>query len=189
MNPPRFIQRTKVNVRLDDCGGANSHSLPLKGEKEFIYPILVDLLNYLQEKTEHKVVITCGHRCPQHHFYARDEVQNRYSKHMIGAEVAFYVSGMEDEPEKVVELLMAYYDGRGPEYTQFQRYTKSDTDVSTLPWYNKEVFIKLYQPNEGRDFDNRHPYPYIRVQVRYDRDLEKRVIFRWDEAEKNILRY
>jgi len=183
LNPPR----QQGNTRLDDCGGFNSHSLPIHDGKEFIYPILIELLNHLQEVTQHKVVITCGHRCPKHHFYARIGGQSRYSKHMMGAEVAFYVAGMEDQPEKIVELLQKFYAQESSEYTNFQRYTKKDTDVTTLPWYNKEVFIKLYRADEGRDFDNRHPYPYIRIQVRYDRSHEKRVIFNWDRAEKNTL--
>lgn len=189
LNPSRVIKEKNGSVFLNDCGGTGSHSLPLKNHKEFIYPILIELLNEIQDKTNRKVIITCGHRCPKHHFYARSENQSRYSKHMIGAETAFYVQGMEDEPEKIVTLLIEHYAGKNPEYSEFKRYTKSDTDVSTLPWYNKEVFIKLYKEDEGRDFDNRHPYPYIRIQVRYDRDLDKRVIFLWDEAEHNILKY
>ena len=31
----------------------------------------------------------------------------------------------------------------------------------TIPWFNKEIFIKLYRKSEGRDGDNRHPYPYL----------------------------
>jgi len=88
-----------------------------------------------------------------------------------------------------VKLLQDYYADESDEYRHFQRYTKSDTDVSTQPWYNKEVFIKMYKADEGRDFDNRHPYPYIRIQVRYDRKERKRVTFNWDVAEKNTLIY
>ncbi len=186
MNPPRITAQS----RLEDCGGAGSHSLPLKNGKEFIYPILIDLMNYLQETTHRKVVVTTGHRCPKHHQYARAEGQSAISKHMMGAEIAFYIQGMEYEPDKVAKLLMDYYQSPhySKEYTDFQRYRKDDIDVSTLPWYNKEIYIKIYRPSEGRDFDNRHPYPYLRVQVRYDKDEGKRVFFNWDLAEKNYLR-
>jgi hypothetical protein len=47
-----------------DCSGR--HSLPIRNDKEFIYPILIEMLNYVQEKLNKKVVITCGHRCPLH---------------------------------------------------------------------------------------------------------------------------
>lgn len=104
---------------------------------------------------------------------------------MIGAEVAFYVSGMEHQPEKIIELIQSYYAQDSKEYQTFTRYTKDDTDVSTLPWYNQEIYMKVYLADEGRDFDNRHPYPYIRIQVRYDREAGERVLFRWDLAETN----
>jgi hypothetical protein len=190
MNPTRYIHKSHALERLEDCGGSTSHSLPLKNGKEFIYPILIDLMNYLQKTTRHKVVITSGHRCPKHHQYARIDGQSLHSKHMLGAETSFYVQGFEHEPEKIVELLMNYYQNPKytNEYTDFQRYMRDDVDVSTLPWYNKEIYIKLYLEGEGRDFDNRHPYPYIRIQVRYDRDEDKRVLFNWDLAEKNYLR-
>jgi len=35
--------------RIFDCSGSSRHSLPLKDEKEFVYPILIDLLNNLQK--------------------------------------------------------------------------------------------------------------------------------------------
>jgi len=185
LNPPRH----EGAQRLEDCGGFHSHSLSIKEEKEFIYPVLIDLLNYLQEVTGHKVVITCGHRCLKHHLYARIRGQSRASKHMMGAEVAFYVAGMENQPEKIVELIQNYYAEDDDDYRIFTRYTKDDVDVSTLPWLNKEIYMKIYQADEGRDFDNRHPYPYIRIQVRFDRKHNQRVLFRWDIAEKNILFY
>ena len=63
-----------------------------------------------------------------------------------------------------------------------------DTGILTAPWYNKEIFIKLYKKKEGRNFDNRHPYPYISIQVRFDTELNERVIYSWDKAYKNYLR-
>lgn len=164
-----------------DCKG---HGLPLKNGREFIYPCLIDLLNYVQEKTEKRVVITTGHRCPIHNAYCDYSPYNWGSKHMLGAEVDFYVEGMEHEPETIIELLMTYYKDEEP----FQRYKREGLNVSTPPWYNKEIFIKLYLPHEGRDFDNQHPYPYIGIQVRYDRDEHKRVVFTHEQAQ-NYLRH
>ncbi|MGM0439492.1 MAG: hypothetical protein ACQEP8_00060 [Chlamydiota bacterium] len=181
-------------IRREDCQGPQGHSLPLREGKEFIYPILTDILNYLQEATHKKVVVTCGHRCPQHNTYVDDSSYNRTSKHMIGAEVDFYVEGLEDDPQKVVDLIFEFFrsskdyqsDSR---YTEFERYTKPDTNVSTPPWYNREVFIKLFQDDEGRDLDNDHPYPYISIQVRRDRDTDKRVYYNWEQAFYNYLRW
>jgi hypothetical protein len=183
LNPAR---RIADNVHCD-CQGPEKHTLPIVEGREFIYPILIDLLNYIQEKTKKKVVITCGHRCPLHNTYADDSPQNAASKHMIGAEVDFYVKGLEHQPEKVVDLVMSYYRGRG-ELGTFSRY-EQPINVRIKPWYNKEILIKLYQKDEGRDLDNRHPYPYIGIQVRYDLAKREPVTFTYEKAQKGYQRY
>lgn len=194
LNPCHIVQRKEEISRYYDCGGAEKHSMPLRDGKEFIYPILIDLVNYVQSKTGKRVVITCGHRCPEHNTYSDPSPDNQYSKHMIGAEVAFYVQGMEEKPEIVIKYIQDFYKEtpryKGQkEYEDFQSYEKDKTDISTPPWFNKEIFIKLYKKKEGRNFDNRHPYPYISIQVRYDRDLNEKVIYTWDKANRNYLRW
>ncbi len=193
LNPERAIERNGKTERISDCGGTDRHSLPLKEDREFIYPILITLLNHVQSKTQKRVVITSGHRCPEHNTYVDPSSQNSYSKHLIGAEVSFYVQGMENEPATIVDILADYYKNDSPfkdkeEYFPLQRYEKKDTNVSTPPWYNKEVFIKLFKREEGRNFDNRHPFPYLAIQVRYDADSNERVTYSWEKAYKNYLR-
>lgn len=160
-----------------NCG---SHSLPLREGKEFVYPCLLDLLNYIQEKSEHRVVITCGHRCREHNTASDPSRFNWGSKHMLAAEVDFYVEGVT--PQAVLKLISAYYDDE-----PFERYHREGMNISTPPWFNKEIFVKLYLPNEGRDGDNQHPHPYLGIQVRYDRDLGQRVTFDQKQVE-NYLR-
>lgn len=194
LNPFHTAQLKGETIRHYDCNGSERHSLPLREGKEFIYPILIELVNYVQETTGKHVVITCGHRCPEHNTYADPSFANQYSKHMIGAEVSFYVQGLEQHPEQIVKILQNYYmiDPRykgNKEYEEFKRYEKSDTNVSTQPWYNKEIFIKLFEKKEGRNFDNRHPYPYLSIQVRHDRDTNEKVIYTWDQAYRNYLRW
>jgi hypothetical protein len=177
-----------------DCEGSNKHSLSLVYGKEGVYPVLIELLNYIQEKTKKRVIITCGHRCPIHNTYADSSKLNRTSKHMIGAEVDFYIQSMEEKPKEVVQLIFQFYKERigyknDSKYEEFLRYQKKDTNVSTPPWYNKEIFVKLYKNNEGRDFDNRHPYPYISIQVRFDRDLKEPVYYSWEKATNGYKRW
>ena len=192
LNPPHVVQQKGEIVRFFDCNGAEKHSLPLRNQKEFIYPILIDLLNYIQDKSGKKIVITSGHRCPEHNTYVDASTENQSSKHMLGAEVSFYVQGWEEKPEKVIKLILNYYQ-EAPKYAglkeflSFENYTKQ-TNVTTPPLMNKEIFIKLFQKKEGRNFDNRHPYPYISIQVRYDRDTQEKVIYTWEKANRNFLR-
>jgi hypothetical protein len=193
LNPPRLVQENKDVKEHIDCGGPDAHSLPLCKGKEFVYPIFLNLLNDIQKKTGKKVVITSGHRCPEHNTYVDPSKSNQFSKHQVGAEVAFYVRGMEEKPEKIIALLQKYFQ-ECPKYEglkDFQEFARWDkpTDVSTPPWYNKEVFIKLYKKTEGRNFDNRHPYPYISMQVRYDFDTKEKVHYSWDKAFRNYMRW
>lgn len=195
LNPFHLTQKEKEIVRYYDCGGAQKHSLPLQdNQKEFIYPILIDLLNTIQTKTGKRVVITCGHCCLEHNSYIDPTPSNQTSKHLLGAEVDFYVQGMESQPEKVIELIHSYYLEQPKykglkEFEVFKRYEKKETKTSTLPWFNKEIIIKLFKKNEGRDFDNRHPYPYISIQVQFDFDKNERVSYSWNKAFHNCLRW
>ena len=180
-------------VSYVDCEGGTRHGLPAVCGKDGVYPILVDLLNYIQKKTGKRVVITSGHRCPIHNTYVDRSKENKVSKHQIGAEVDFYVQGMEDRPLEIVGYLMQYYQEMPAyqslkDYQTFVRYDKSDANVSVQPWMNKEIYIKLNQKDEGRNFDNRHPHPYIAVQVRFDRDKNERVVYDWTKANKGYSR-
>lgn len=194
LNPMRVETKGKEVVNYFDCGGSTRHSLPIRDQKEFIYPILIDLLNYLQDKTERRVVITCGHCCPDHNLYLDSSVKHQASKHLIGAEVDFYIQGLENQPNKVVNMIQGYFKENRKykglkNFEEFKRYEKEDTNVCTMPWYNEEIFIKLYTKNEGRDFDNRHPYSYVSIQVRYDWDTKEKVIYSWDQAFHNFHRW
>lgn len=193
-HPPRVVQKGKEWESYYDCGGTQKHSLPLRDEKEFIYPILIDLLNEIQVKTGKRVVVTCGHCCPEHALYLDSSPANQTSKHLIGAEVDFYVEGLERQPEKIVEIILAFYRERPKykglkEFQEFKRYDKGETNVRTLPWYNKEIFVKVCREGEGRDFDNQHAYPYLSIQVRYDWDLKEKVVYSWEKAFRQFYRW
>ena len=169
-------------LEVNDCGGSLEHGLPLDGGQERIQPILITLLNHIQEKLDQRVVITSGHRCPVHNSYVDPSQGNQTSKHLLGAAVSFYVENLEESPNEVLSQLFSYYKNE-----PFKRWDKT-TDVSTKPWYNDEVFVKLYKKDEGRDFDNRHPYPYISIQVRYDREKKEPVTYSYDKGHRNYLR-
>jgi len=182
INPPNIIMKDgKEYTRYYDCQGLEKHSLPLRDGKEFVYPVLITLLNHVQKATEKNVVVTSGHRCIAHQAFIDPTPKGSSSKHLIGAEVDFFVQGLEEQPMRVIQLLMDYYKEDEKEYKTFQRFEKT-SDVSTPPWLNKEIFIKLYKRTEGRNFDNRHPYPYITIQVRFDREKNERVSFSPDQA-------
>lgn len=194
LNPPHTETVRGEVVKIHDCGGGGRHSLSLREGKEFIYPALLNLLNYIQEKTGKRVVITSGYRCPEHNAYVDSSPMNQTSKHQIGAEVDFYVQGMENKPLEIVSIIQSYYTMhskyRGDkELITFKRYQKKDVNTKQEPWMNKEIFVKLYSATEGRNYDNRHPYPYLSIQVRYDLEKNERVAYSWDLAFRGFMRY
>jgi hypothetical protein len=112
---------------------------------------------------------------------------------MIGAEVDFYVNGLEWSPKTVISLIKAYYRdhaifGKDPAFYDFKRWEER-SNVTTPPWYNKEIFIKLFKRDEGRDFDNDHCFPYVCIQLKWDREEDKMVSYSWSSAFNNYLRY
>lgn len=192
LHPVHLLNKGQEKTPYWDCGGAHNHSLPLRNQKEFIYPILVDLLNETQNRLKSKVVITSGHCCPNHFAYNDPSQAHKLSKHTIGAEVDFYVEGFEYDPQKVVEILQSYYK-TAPKYQglkQFEEFQREQKPSWGHPgWLNKEIYIKVVEKNEGRDFDNSHSYPYINIQVRYDWDTQSNVSASWDKAFKSFYRY
>lgn len=187
LNPARIVMEGSKEVdHIYDCSGSERHSLPLQDGKEYIYPVLLELVNEIQRATKCPVIITSGHRCPSHGAYIDSSPKASGSKHLIGAEVDFYVQGLESCPEKALQIVFDHYKkdptyANQKEYSTFLRWEKQK-DTATAPWYNKEVFIKLYKKHEGRNFDNRHPYAYISIQVRFDREKNERIAVSYQRA-------
>jgi len=193
LHPAKIEEKNgEIVAFFNDCGGSHRHSLPLYENKEYIAPILLELLNMIQEKTQKKIIITSGHRCPEHNAYIDRSVQNMGAKQMIGAAVDFYIEGLEFAPETALTLIQDFYKTE-PRYEgqkYFQEFSRPEklSNTVTPPWYNKEVFIKLFLPSEGRNQDNAHTFPYINIQVRYD--FEKKEPLRFsEERAHNFLRY
>ena len=175
---------------VSDCGGVRSHSLPTEGGTEFVYPVLIDLLNYVQIKTGRRVVITCAHRCPIHNKYA--EPMATHSKHLVGAEVDFYVEGYEQDMAQIVEILVRFYResevyATQSEYTSFSVCTGNPRSLAHPGWKNREVAIRVFGPDEGRDFDNRHEHAYISIELLYNREARKKVHYNWNTANQSLL--
>lgn len=48
--------------------------------------------------------------------------------------------------------------------------------------------MKVSQASEGRNLDNQHPYPYVTLQVRYDRATGQPVSYTWKQANQGYRR-
>lgn len=167
-----------------DCNGIDDHGLPYRDGKEYIYPIFIDLLNFVQERTMKKVIVTSGHRCPKHNSYAAP--MRPASKHQIGAEVDFYVEGYEYKPLEVVKILMQFYQEQGHE--AYRNFVQKGQNGQIIRWNNREITISLHEKEKERDFDNRHPYPYITIELCFDRFEQKPIEYSWQKANNGYLR-
>lgn len=189
LNTPHQLKEGTELVTIYDCMGSQRHSLPLREGKEWIYPALIEVVNYAQTHSGKPLVITSGHRCPDHNRYVDPAPGNQTSKHQIGACVNCYLRGMESEPYTLLALFFSYYKnhpifGGDKAFTTFIHKPEQP-----YCWYNKELFIQLYPAYEGRNGDNRHPYPYFALSVRWDRERNERVVYSWQQAFGNFLRY
>ncbi len=171
-----------------DCGGLESHSLPMKNNKEFVYPLFINLLNYIQKVTGKRVVITCAHRCPKHNIYADPSDVYQRSKHQVGAEVDFYVEGFEYQPEKVLEMIKQFYR-EYPAYKNHPEWQKFVYNAEKEQLSNKEVFVRISWEDQNRDFDNSHPYPYLTLELKYDIEANRSIQYQWQEALNGYARW
>ena len=164
-HPPVLDSSDPTNLMMRaDCDGR--HGLPVIHGEEGVYPVLIELLNEIQKQTEHRVIITSGHRCPAHNSYVNPSKENKTSKHQIGAEVDFYVQGMEESPLEIVQIILNHY--------------KTDSlQQRENVWMNREILIKV---SKSQDFDNQHPYTFLTIQVRTDRTTQERVSYEWKKA-------
>lgn len=127
--------------------------------KEYVYPVLIQILNYVQKTTGRKVVITCGYSSTSN------------SKHRVGAEVDFYVQGMEKKPQEVAKIVMGFYQQektykKDKAFTQF---TKVNTKNAFQSWSNKELILHLHDAN------NQHPYPYLTLELCWDKETQEKI--------------
>ena len=174
--------------KISDCGGIDQHSLPIKEGKEFTYPALLDLLNYVQATLKKRVVVTCGHRCPTHDHYST--LTQSKSKHMMGAEVDFYVEGSQEKPYEMIQAIMQYYhtSERTRDKLPYTHFSQTQSSLKNPSWMNREVIIRLYEKDEGRDWDNSHPYPYVSIELRHDYSSNRAIHYNWVEANHPLLK-
>lgn len=174
--------RKRNGKEYQDCIGMKDHGLPYVDGAEFVYPVLVSLLNKIQNAWNKKVVVTSGHRCPKHNDYL-NLGKSRISKYMIGAKVDFYVEGMENDSAAVIEKIIDLYKEESRSYSHF---TKSTSEKGTPFWRNKEISISIQKDGEHKILDNKN-HPVISISVRYNRAKNEHVYLDWKQAYQGFI--
>ena len=175
-------ERKRGDKIYTDCNGMKDHGLPYVDGEEFVYPVLVSLLNKVQNALNKKVVVTSGHRCPKHNDYI-NLGKSRISKYMIGARVDFFVEGMEHQAEEIVEEIISQYKQDSDNYCHF---TKSTGNKSAPSWRNKEISISIQREGE-HSILYKKDHPVISISVRYDRERAEHVHLDWKHAYQGFI--
>ena len=82
-----------------------------------------------------------------------------------------------------------YQENSEEDYLRFMKCQRNPRGLKQPGWYNKEVLVRINDKDEGRDFDNRHPYPYVTMELRYDREKDRQVEYTWKSAHTGYVRY
>lgn len=164
---PAEVVKGKEAVYFYDC---TPHSLPIREGEEKVSPLLIDVLNFLQQKLEARVVITSAHQCPTHYKYLKKEKKSKMSRYLVGAKVDFYVEGHEKRPQEVEALINQFF--KEPLKVQ----------IKGQEWTNREVRLLLRKRGERRNRDNQHGHPYFTLE-----DLT--FSYTWDHAHKGLIVY
>jgi len=157
---------------LNDCEGAYKHSLPIRAEKEFVYPALIEVLSFIQNRLSKKVVILSGHRCIDHLRYIKQDYTPVSFKSLIGAEVRFYVEGAENEHDSIVSAIFSYYDLFFPKDKQMVSFISSSENKVHE---NKELTVRLIEPNDPEIEEHALSFPYYQIELKFDRELNKKI--------------
>lgn len=167
---------------FQDCKGLYEHGLPYVDGQEFIFPVLITILNKLQNSLQKKIIITSGHRCPKHNSYVTLG-SSKLSRYMIGAKVDFYVEGMEENLLDVISSVLDLYKEDNQEYAVFEKITKEN---GNFKWQNKEIQISLEENNENSP-QKTSKEQVISIEVLYDREKKEGIILDWDKAYKGFI--
>lgn len=181
-NPKPKISRE--NVAIFDCQGADKHSLPICEDRESIYPALLEILNFLQDQLKKKVVVTAGHRCYLHQTYLLGTTSGAITKYLVGAQVDFLIDGLQASSQQIIDCLQKYYQEIFPNEKDYHL-EKTVTGV----WQNKEIFVRFFAKHEGRNEDNSHDYPYLSIELKHDRVLNKKIHVKYQQAINGYFRF
>ncbi len=136
-----------------DCAKGERHTRAMAKE-------IVALVEKLRCRFGERVVVTSGYRSWRHNLYSwavlaaekgsGNEV-SRKSKHMEGKAVDFHVRGLSYLQHKELSGQLRRWAGL------LER---------PLRGSRQAIWSRVYRPEEGRDPDNRHGFPYIHVELR-----------------------
>ncbi len=151
---------TWLDQRFYDCQGG---CLPKNG----VDVRLMAFLNKVDEEYDDNLIITSAHRCFQHNLFSymllaatgKDPRVIRIdSKHVT-------VSGLEKCC--AVDFLILPKNAEQLQNAIDNEFKRLFNEVFKGRYEFEELFwLKVYDRDEGRDFDNKHNQPYIHIQLR-----------------------
>lgn len=165
-----------TSVYIMDCN-SESHSLPLRGGKEYVFPVLIDMCNYVQQELKSCVKIAAGHRCDAHSRYQLASLRNVGSRHRACALVTLYVENCSDTPEKVVDSIASFLASdcykRDNIFKTSCKYIHQGTKNARLT--SKEFDVGIASQEALQDSEHLSAPYYITIKVLYDYEAKSSV--------------
>ncbi len=153
------------------CLGTLQHGLPLYNGKEYIYPRLIDLLNFLQKENNEKISIIRGHLCPK--VFALLDIKEQNNKYLIGAIVK--ISSKINWEQNLPFLIKKFYEKKKEE-NPLQEINNSNYPII---FTNNEFKFIIYKPLTTN---------IMEIEVLYDKEKDLTINFTIEDAQ-NYLHY
>lgn len=148
---------------LFDCWG-REHGLPWIEGREFVEPLLILLLNGVQNELQSPVTIFSGHRCPAHHRYLTQGEGSATDRHLIGAAADFELNGYTQEPQTVVAAIQKVFN-------KLCNQPKSKLMASQEGWKNYFCEIKWHPAAQFTSPDHPSDRGYFEIIITHRLDL------------------
>lgn len=180
---PRFLSLTKYSFQCSGtnpeadiplhqkCLGTLHHGLPLVNGKEYIYPRLIDLLNFLQKENKEKIIVIRGHICPK--IFSLLDTQEQHEKYLIGAMVK--VSSQINWEKNLSPLVKKFYDKKKEEDPLYE----IENSPYAITFINQE-FKFIIHPSSLTNI--------MEIEVLYDKEKDSPIKFTEKDIQ-NYLRY
>jgi hypothetical protein len=149
---------------LFDCWGYD-HGLPWIEDREFVEPLLIDLLNGLQRELKSSVVILSGHRCPIHHRYLTQGQGSSTDKHLIAAAVDFRLQGYENTPAESVQAIQKIFRSLSED-------PKAKLVTTPEGWENYFCDLKWHPAGTAVSLDHPPEYGYFELILSHRLDMK-----------------
>ncbi|PCI76056.1 hypothetical protein COB21_04930 [Candidatus Aerophobetes bacterium] len=167
---------------FQDCDGLHTHSLPIIDGEETVYPHLVELLNYAQQKTKRPITILSGHRCYMHQSYLSCKHADLISLYQLGAAADVCFQGSHLNLLSLVSAISDWYS-----CAKNLSKTKFSINQDHTQWSNRYITLTLHEKTDLPS--TAYQGPHLTIKLKKDPHSGKTITYSYRKVRNNILIY